>query len=288
MDKIIEKKTGWKAAFTKKALPWWMGGGMALLVAFLILKPNRSTLRVNGESISISEVKAGEFNDYIRLSGTVQPLITVQISPIEGGRVEAILIEEGSMVKQGDEILRLSNDNLELQMLNSEAELAEKENILRNTQIQTVKNLLVVEEAGHGHIGADTILLTGIEIGAVGLHGRNQTIPPLIHFTEIHILALINKFLFIGCHNVRSFSGGKLDFDHAAGIVLIFLLHSNTIALRIVFSNDFINQVNRFHLAGEEGQIGFSCRDAHCADQHHHSHEECQDLFHKCDLHIFF
>ncbi len=147
MDKIIEKKTGWKAAFTKKALPWWMGGGMALLVAFLILKPNRSTLRVNGESISISEVKAGEFNDYIRLSGTVQPLITVQISPIEGGRVEAILIEEGSMVKQGDEILRLSNDNLELQMLNSEAELAEKENILRNTQIQMEQDRLNVKQS---------------------------------------------------------------------------------------------------------------------------------------------
>ncbi|MCQ2239196.1 MAG: HlyD family efflux transporter periplasmic adaptor subunit [Bacteroidaceae bacterium] len=147
MDKIIEKKTGWKAAFTKKALPWWVGGGMAILVAFLILKPSRSTLRINGESISISEVKAGEFNDYIRLSGTVQPLITVQISPIEGGRVEAILIEEGSMVKQGDEILRLSNDNLELQMLNSEAELAEKENILRNTQIQMEQDRLNVKQS---------------------------------------------------------------------------------------------------------------------------------------------
>ena len=147
MDKIIEKKTGWKAAFTKKALPWWVGGGMVLLVAFLILKPSRSTLRINGESISISEVKAGEFNDYIRLSGTVQPLITVQISPIEGGRVEAILIEEGSMVKQGDEILRLSNDNLELQMLNSEAELAEKENILRNTQIQMEQDRLNVKQS---------------------------------------------------------------------------------------------------------------------------------------------
>ncbi|MBQ0056888.1 MAG: biotin/lipoyl-binding protein, partial [Bacteroidales bacterium] len=136
MDKIIEKKTGWQTAFTKKALPWWIGSVLALLIIYLIIKPNQSTLRINGDTVTISTVKQGEFNDYIRLSGTVQPLVTIQISPVEGGIVQEILIEEGSTVKKGDEILRLSNDNLDLQILNSEAELAEKENILRNTQIQ--------------------------------------------------------------------------------------------------------------------------------------------------------
>ncbi len=147
MDKIIERPTGWKAAFTRKALPWWMGAALACLVLFLLIKPNHSTLRVSGDTISVSEVKAGEFNDYIRLSGTVQPLVTIQISPIEGGIVDAILIEEGSQVKKGDEILRLSNDNLDLQILNSEAELAEKENILRNTQIQMEQDRLNVKQS---------------------------------------------------------------------------------------------------------------------------------------------
>ena len=91
-------------------------------------------------------MKQGEFNDYIRLSGTVQPLVTIQISPVEGGIVQEILIEEGSTVKKGDEILRLSNDNLDLQILNSEAELAEKENILRNTQIQMEQDRLNVKQ----------------------------------------------------------------------------------------------------------------------------------------------
>lgn len=147
MDKIIERPTGWKAAFTRKALPWWLGAALACLVIFLLVKPSHSTLRISGDTISVSEVKAGEFNDYIRLSGTVQPLVTIQISPIEGGIVDAILIEEGSQVKKGDEILRLSNDNLDLQILNSEAELAEKENILRNTQIQMEQDRLNVKQS---------------------------------------------------------------------------------------------------------------------------------------------
>ena len=147
MDKIIERPTGWKAAFTRKALPWWLGAALACLVIFLLVKPSHSTLRVSGDTISVNEVKAGEFNDYIRLSGTVQPLVTIQISPIEGGIVDAILIEEGSQVKKGDEILRLSNDNLDLQILNSEAELAEKENILRNTQIQMEQDRLNVKQS---------------------------------------------------------------------------------------------------------------------------------------------
>lgn len=147
MDKIIERPTGWKAAFTRKALPWWLGAALACLVIFLLVKPSHSTLRVSGDTISVSEVTAGEFNDYIRLSGTVQPLVTIQISPIEGGIVDAILIEEGSQVKKGDEILRLSNDNLDLQILNSEAELAEKENILRNTQIQMEQDRLNVKQS---------------------------------------------------------------------------------------------------------------------------------------------
>ena len=147
MDKIIERPTGWKAALTRKALPWWLGAALACRVIFLLVKPSHSTLRVSGDTISVSEVKAGEFNDYIRLSGTVQPLVTIQISPIEGGIVDAILIEEGSQVKKGDEILRLSNDNLDLQILNSEAELAEKENILRNTQIQMEQDRLNVKQS---------------------------------------------------------------------------------------------------------------------------------------------
>ena len=146
MDKIIEKKTGWRAAFTKKALPWWLGALLLVFVIYLIARPNNKTLRVDKDTVTISSAVKGEFNDYIRISGRVQPMTTIQLSPQEGGIVEKILIEEGSPVKAGDAILILNNDNLDLQILNSEAELAEKENILRNTQIQMEQQKLDVRQ----------------------------------------------------------------------------------------------------------------------------------------------
>ena len=146
MDKIIEKKKGIAVAFTKKALPFWFGALMAAFILWLVLRDDASTLRVNGETLSISEVRSREFNDYIRISGQVQPMTTIQISPQEGGIVQQIIIEEGSKVNVGDEIIRLSNDNLDLQILNSEAELAEKENLLRNTMISMEQQRLSVQQ----------------------------------------------------------------------------------------------------------------------------------------------
>ena len=133
-------------AFTKKALPWWLGALLLVFVIYLIARPNNKTLRVDKDTVTISSAIKGEFNDYIRISGRVQPMTTIQLSPQEGGIVEKILIEEGSPVKAGDAILILNNDNLDLQILNSEAELAEKENILRNTQIQMEQQKLDVRQ----------------------------------------------------------------------------------------------------------------------------------------------
>ncbi len=146
MDKIKEKKTGIRLAFTKKAIPWWGGLLLVAFILWLVLRDNSSTLRVNADSLTISEVRHGEFNDYIRISGQVQPMTTIQISPQEGGIVQEIVSEEGSKVKAGDVIVRLSNDNLDLQILNSEAELAEKENILRNTLISMEQQKLSLRQ----------------------------------------------------------------------------------------------------------------------------------------------
>ena len=146
MDKIIEKKTGWRVLFTKNALKWWVGAVIAVFVGYLVTKPNNKILRVDKDTIMLANAVKGEFNDYIRVSGRVQPMTTIQLSPQEGGVVQKILIEEGSAVKAGDPILVLANDNLDLSILNSEAELAEKENILRNTQIQMEQQKLDVRQ----------------------------------------------------------------------------------------------------------------------------------------------
>lgn len=146
MDRAIEKKTGIRAIFTKKNLPWWGAALLGGLVIWVAVRPDHSTLRVDGSTLTFSDVISGEFNDYIRISGQVQPMTTIQLSPLEGGVVEDIMIEEGNHVKKGDRILRLSNENLDLQILNSEAELAEKENILRNTMISMEQQKLSVKQ----------------------------------------------------------------------------------------------------------------------------------------------
>ena len=94
-----------------------------------------ATLRVDARSLSIGDVKRDQFNDFVRVDGQVQPITIVQLSPEEGGIVQELVVEEGARVHRGDVIVRLSNANLELQILNAEAELAEKQNLLRNTQV---------------------------------------------------------------------------------------------------------------------------------------------------------
>ena len=92
-------------------------------------------MTVDASDITISDVTRGKFDDYVRLNGQVLPIQVVQISPEEGGIVREKVVEEGTRVRKGDVILRLSNSNLDLQILNAEAELAEKQNLLRNTQV---------------------------------------------------------------------------------------------------------------------------------------------------------
>lgn len=146
MDKVIEKKKGIAAAFTKKSVKWWALGAFVILVVVLLLTGRRSVLRVDGSTILTGTASQGEFNDYIRVSGQVQPMTTVQLSPTEGGNVKRIVVEEGSHVNEGDVIVVLGNENLDMQILNSEAELAEKENILRNTMISMEQQKLSVRQ----------------------------------------------------------------------------------------------------------------------------------------------
>ena len=132
MDIQLEKKKG----IQKKHLPYIAGGTLLLaLLAWMLFGHHAATLKVDGQSLNIAEVRYGKFNDYIRVNGQVQPISVVQLSPEEGGIVRQKVVEEGAQVKKGDVILRLTNSNLDLQILNAESELAEKQNLLRNTQV---------------------------------------------------------------------------------------------------------------------------------------------------------
>ena len=133
MDRVIEKT---KAQRLMKYWPYAAGGcGVLVIVFWLLFANHASTLRVNKDELTCSEVLRAEFKDYVRTNGQVLPIQVVQISPEEGGIVLEKVVEEGTHVHKGDVIVRLSNSNLDLQILNAEAELAEKQNLLRNTQV---------------------------------------------------------------------------------------------------------------------------------------------------------
>ncbi len=133
MDRVIEKTK------TQRLLKYWpyMAGGcfLLVLVLWLLFGNHASTLKVNQDELTISNVQHAEFKDYVRTNGHVMPIQVVQISPEEGGIVMEKVAEEGTMLHKGDVIVRLSNSSLDLQILNAEAELAEKQNMLRNTQV---------------------------------------------------------------------------------------------------------------------------------------------------------
>lgn len=131
MDRQIEKKS-----FLRR-YAWYIAAAAALaaLLVWIVLGTTANTMTVDVSDITISDVTRGKFDDYVRLNGQVLPIQVVQISPEEGGIVREKVVEEGTRVRKGDVILRLSNSNLDLQILNAEAELAEKQNLLRNTQV---------------------------------------------------------------------------------------------------------------------------------------------------------
>ena len=146
MDIKLEKKSGWRAVFSKKSLPYLFGAVIVVLIVWLLLKENTTTLRVNTATVTVSNVEEGEFNDYVSLSGTVQPMTTMQLSPLESGVVERVVAEEGATVKAGDVILEMTNKQLSMQILQSEADLAEKQNILRNTLISMEQERLSLRQ----------------------------------------------------------------------------------------------------------------------------------------------
>ncbi len=133
MDRIIEKKRGFQL---KKHGPYAAGAALLVLTTgWIVFGDHASTLRVSADDLTVSEVTRTEFKDYVRTNGQVLPIQVVQISPEEGGIVIEKVVEEGTHVRKGDVIVRLSNSGLDLQILNAEAELAEKQNLLRNTQV---------------------------------------------------------------------------------------------------------------------------------------------------------
>jgi HlyD family secretion protein len=131
MDRKIESK-----GLKKKHI--WIGiGALVFLLVILQLAfgDKSSKLNVDNDKIAIGEVIDDKYQDYISVNGTVEPIKTIYLDAVESGRVEEILIEEGTRVKEGDVILKLSNYNLLLDISSNEADVARAVNDLKTARI---------------------------------------------------------------------------------------------------------------------------------------------------------
>jgi HlyD family secretion protein len=132
VDRKIERK-GW----SKKRILTVSGITVLVLLiaASVYFTSGKSKLNVDSERITISEVKNGSFQEFIPVNGVVLPVTTIYLDAVEGGRVEEKLVDDGSIVKKGQPILRLSNTDLELSLVNQQTSVY---NLL--TQMQIARN----------------------------------------------------------------------------------------------------------------------------------------------------
>lgn len=139
MDRKIERKKGIRP---KHIIYGVLGLAVIFFLVKIIKDSNISSLRVEKDKITIEEVQNGDFDDFIRTNGTVEPISTIYLDAEEGGRVKEILIEEGAKVEKGDVILILENRSVYMDIMNSESNLAQKQNYLRQTRI-SFENALI-------------------------------------------------------------------------------------------------------------------------------------------------
>ena len=113
MDIKLEKKP-WYIRYRYYLLT---GAAFVIFLIYVItLSLGPRKLRIETENIQLAEVKNGKFMEYVDVEGLVQPILTIKVNTQEGGSVERIVAEEGSMLKKGDTILVLSNPTLTREM----------------------------------------------------------------------------------------------------------------------------------------------------------------------------
>jgi HlyD family secretion protein len=157
MDRVIEKK-GWG----KKRIMMVVGivALVGLVFASWYFTSGKSKLNVNTDRITINEIKMGPFQEFIPVNGVVLPMTTIYLDALEGGRVEEKFVEDGAIMKKDQPILRLSNTDLELSLVNQETSVF---NLL--TQMQISRNAAQQNTIGKLNqlTDVDNQLFTGVQ-----------------------------------------------------------------------------------------------------------------------------
>lgn len=131
--------------------------GLSGLITSSLLR--KKTLNIDASRITIREIKYGRFDDIVILNGKIEPLNSVLVNVVEGGAVQEVFVEDGSMVREGEPLIRIYNPNTELSYLQQETAIIEQINNLKNLKISLTnqeleldKELILIQ---HDYINAE-------------------------------------------------------------------------------------------------------------------------------------
>ncbi len=158
MDRVIAKKR-WT---TKKVLTIAGIAALIILIAGSVyFTSGKSRLNVDTERVTIAEIKKGNFQEFIPVNGVVMPITTIYLDAIEGGRVEEKFVEDGALVKKDQPILRLANNDLQLNLANQETAvfevLTQMQNTKNNAEQNTIRQLNQLADVENALIEAERV-----------------------------------------------------------------------------------------------------------------------------------
>ena len=143
MDRVVARKG------LSKEVKIGLGGGGILLLALLFwfFAPDANSQTVDSSRVTISTVERGRFDDFLPLRARVEPLVTVYLDAVEGGRVEQVLVEDGTMVQAGQPLAVLSNSDLQLNVLARQTEVTQQINSMRSQELALSQTRLANQRA---------------------------------------------------------------------------------------------------------------------------------------------
>ena len=126
-----------------------IGGAVLLLAALLFywFAPSANSQSIAADRLTISTVEKGRFDDFLPLRARVTPLLTVYLDAIEGGRVEKVLVEDGTIVRKGQPLAILSNAELQLNVLARQTEVSREVNSMRSLELALAQTRMQDERA---------------------------------------------------------------------------------------------------------------------------------------------
>ncbi len=142
MDRVIKKKK-WTV---KKILTIAGISAFGLFIIYLLFfRDTSSRLYVDKDKMTIASVTQGRFQEFIPVDGIVQPVVTIYLDAVFGGRVEEIYQRDGALLEEGEKILRLSNAQIEMNYMQQENTALEVLDRYQNTRLNLERNLFSLE-----------------------------------------------------------------------------------------------------------------------------------------------